>query len=139
MLLKGPGQRLAGFARAEFVRLFVTVALIARRNCDVHDKELLAIMVCLNPWHCQILDNERPLEVITDHRNLESFQLKSSRFARPDEVVRAHCLYTICIRYRPVLADRQPHDQRCNLWPKLADMDFGGAKRRQYYIEDIAT
>ena len=73
----------------------------AERNYDVHDKELLAIMLCLNQWHYQILDNDHPLEVITDHRNLETFQLKKQLNRRQMRWQERIVWYTLRIRYRP--------------------------------------
>jgi len=43
------------------------------RNYDVHDKELLAIFEAFKRWHHYLEDTPSPVEVITDHHNLEYF------------------------------------------------------------------
>jgi len=44
------------------------------RNYEVHDKELLAIMRCLETWRHFLEGASHPVEIWTDHRNLEYFK-----------------------------------------------------------------
>ena len=46
----------------------------AERNYEIYDKELLAIMICLDEWHHYILGAPERFEVWSDHKNLEYFQ-----------------------------------------------------------------
>ncbi|KAF8736260.1 hypothetical protein RHS02_06346, partial [Rhizoctonia solani] len=43
----------------------------AKANYDTHDKELLAIIKALEEWRIFLEATERPIQVFTDHRNLE--------------------------------------------------------------------
>jgi hypothetical protein len=47
--------------------------LDAERNYTVHDQELLAIVDSCKKWRHNILSLSQPLEIITDHKNLEHF------------------------------------------------------------------
>ncbi|KAF8761585.1 hypothetical protein RHS01_01289 [Rhizoctonia solani] len=43
----------------------------AKANYDTHDKELLAIIKALEEWQIFLEATDRPIQVFTDHRNLE--------------------------------------------------------------------
>ncbi|KAF8756181.1 hypothetical protein RHS01_04909 [Rhizoctonia solani] len=43
----------------------------AKANYDTHDKELLAIIKALEEWRIFLEATDRPIQVFTDHRNLE--------------------------------------------------------------------
>jgi hypothetical protein len=45
----------------------------AEINYEIHDKELLAIIVCLYQWRSLLLSNSHPIDIRTDHRNLVYF------------------------------------------------------------------
>ena len=42
-------------------------------NYEIYDKELLAIIKALEEWRPELLGVQEPVEVITDHKNLEYF------------------------------------------------------------------
>src|SRR3979490_1831176 len=42
-------------------------------NYDVHDKELLAIFEAFKHWQHYLEGSAKPVDVITDHKNLEYF------------------------------------------------------------------
>ena len=42
-------------------------------NYDVHDKELLAIFEAFKIWHHYLEGSLTPVDVVTDHKNLEYF------------------------------------------------------------------
>ncbi len=44
------------------------------RNYEVHDKELLAVMRSLEQWRHFLEGARHPVEIWTDHKNLEYFQ-----------------------------------------------------------------
>ena len=46
----------------------------AERNYEIYDKELLAIMSCLEEWRQYLLGNPEPFEIWTDHQNLTYFR-----------------------------------------------------------------
>ena len=43
-----------------------------KRNYEIHDKELLAVVRCLEEWDAE-LRSVKSFRVITDHKNLEYF------------------------------------------------------------------
>ena len=45
----------------------------AERNYDIHDKELLAIVVAFMQWRHYLEGREKPVTVYTDHQNLQYF------------------------------------------------------------------
>ena len=57
----------------------------SKLNYDVHDKELLAIFVAFKSW-CHYLEGSTfPVDVITDHKNLE--YLQPPKFSLNDKLV----------------------------------------------------
>ena len=45
----------------------------AERNYEIYDKELLAIMMCLEEWHQYLIGTPEAFEIWTDHQNLIYF------------------------------------------------------------------
>jgi RNase H-like domain found in reverse transcriptase/Reverse transcriptase (RNA-dependent DNA polymerase)/Retroviral aspartyl protease len=53
---------------------FLSKALSAtERNYEIHDRELLAIMRALEEWRHFLQGSKMPIEIYTDHKNLEYF------------------------------------------------------------------
>jgi len=46
----------------------------AKRNYEIYDKELLAIVEALDKWRQYLLDTIKKFEVWTDHENLKYFK-----------------------------------------------------------------
>ena len=46
----------------------------AKRNYDIYDRELLAVIQALKEWHHYLTGTEHPVTVITDHKNLGYFK-----------------------------------------------------------------
>lgn len=70
-------------------------------NYDVHDKELLAIYEAFRAWCHYLEGSSHPIDVITDHKNLEYFsttKLLTRRQARWSEYLNA---FNMVIRFRP--------------------------------------
>jgi len=42
----------------------------AETNYDIHDKELLIIIITLQEWRIYLKDFKYPVKVLTDHKNL---------------------------------------------------------------------
>ncbi|QRW23270.1 Retrotransposable element Tf2 protein [Rhizoctonia solani] len=53
----------------------------AEANYDTHDKELLAIIKALEEWQIFLEATDRPIQVFTDHRNLE-YWMQAQTFNR---------------------------------------------------------
>jgi len=45
----------------------------AERNYQIHDKELLVILVAFTEWKCYLAGADKPITVYTDHQNLQHF------------------------------------------------------------------
>ena len=45
----------------------------AERNYDIYDKEMLAVMCTLEQWHHYLEGAKHPVQILTDHKNLEYF------------------------------------------------------------------
>ena len=48
----------------------------AEVNYPIHDKEMLAIVSCLQEWKAELLSVENPFTILTDHKNLGYFSTK---------------------------------------------------------------
>lgn len=70
-------------------------------NYEIYDKELLAIMKAFEEWRPKLQGTEEPVEVITDHKNLEHFtttKLLNQRQVRWSEFLSD---FRFQISYRP--------------------------------------
>jgi hypothetical protein len=54
----------------------------AERNYDVHDKELLAIVMAVKHWRCYLEGNPHPTKVLTDHKGLQWLSSKAELTGR---------------------------------------------------------
>jgi len=71
------------------------------RNYDVHDKELLAIFEAFKRWRHYLEGSGTPIDVVTDHRNLQYFSMTkilTRRQARWSEYLSG---FHLIIRFRP--------------------------------------
>lgn len=78
-------------------RTFSSVEL----NYDVHDKELLAIFEAFRVWRHYLEGSGMPIDVVTDHKNLEYFsttKILTRRQARWSEYLSQ---FNLLIRFRP--------------------------------------
>jgi hypothetical protein len=48
----------------------------AKCNYDIYDKELMAMIKALEEWRPECEGEELPLQLYTDHKNLEYFMSK---------------------------------------------------------------
>ena len=72
----------------------------AECNYEIYDKELLAIIRCLEHWRPELEGTELPVEIYTDHKGLETFM--TSKKLTPRQVRWAETLadYNIRIQYQ---------------------------------------
>jgi hypothetical protein len=47
----------------------------AETNYDIHDKELLAVVIALQEWRVYLEGSKYPVKVFTDHKNLTWFTI----------------------------------------------------------------
>ena len=55
------------------VAFFSKSLLPVQRNYEIHDKEMLAIVRSLEEWRHFLEGSQHPVEIWTDHKNLEYF------------------------------------------------------------------
>lgn len=73
----------------------------AESNCDIYDKELLAIIKFLEEWRPELSGLQEPFEIVTDHRNLKTFMTAkqlNQRQVRSSEFLSE---FNFTISYRP--------------------------------------
>ena len=75
--------------------------LPAECNYEIYDKELMAIVRAFEEWHPELEGSTHPVDVVTDHKNLEYFMSSkklSRRQARWSEFLSR---FDFVIKYRP--------------------------------------
>src|SRR3979490_3370827 len=95
-------------------------------NYDVHDKELLAIFEAFKRWRHYLEGADPPIDVVTDHKNLEYFsttKLLTRRQARWSEYL-SH--FNLVIRFRPGKLGTKPDllTQRWDIYLKEGGSDY---------------
>jgi hypothetical protein len=103
----------------------------AEINYPIHDKELLAIIRCLEEWNPELRGLEQPLTILTDHKNLEYFQKKqrlTERQVRWADILSQH---RYNLKYRPgkeaIVPDalsRRDQDTPNRLDPRLSSREL---------------
>ena len=96
-------------------------------NYDIHDKELLAIFDAFKLWRHYLEGSTFPIDVFTDHKNLEYFsttKILSRRQVHWSEFLSG---FNMVIRFRPGRLGTKPDalTRRPDLYPKRGEKDFG--------------
>ncbi|KAI0995604.1 Transposon Tf2-6 polyprotein [Podosphaera aphanis] len=74
----------------------------AECNYDIHDKELLAIIRVIEFWRAELMCLRHPVEILTDHKNLQYFMTKRTLSERQIQwKTLLDKLPSIKLRYRP--------------------------------------
>ena len=97
----------------------------AELNYDVHDKELLAIFEAFKKWRHYLEGTITPVDVVTDHKNLEYFittKILTRRQARWSEFLSQ---FNLVIRFRPGKQGTKPDTltRRWDVYPKEGGSD----------------
>jgi len=79
------------------------------RNYDIHDKELLAILVAFMEWKHYLEGAEKPITVYTDHQNLQYFLTTKAWTHRQIRWAEKLCGFNFKIIYRPGIKGGKPH------------------------------
>jgi hypothetical protein len=95
-------------------------------NYDVHDKELYAIYEAFRIWRHYLEGSGTPIDVVTDHKNLEYFattKLLNRRQARWSEYLSQ---FNLIVRFRPGKLGAKPDalTRRWDVYPKEGGSDF---------------
>ena len=95
-------------------------------NYDTHDKELLTIFEEFQHWHHYLEGSTSPIDVMTDHKNLEYFtssKLLTCWQARWSEFL---CQFNLLVCFHPGCLGAKP-DALTHCWdvyPKEGDRDY---------------
>ena len=103
-------------------------------NYDVHDKELLAIFEAFKIWRHYLEGSTSPIDVITDHKNLEYFsttKVLTCRQARWSEYLSQ---FNLVIRFRPGCLGTKPDalTRRWNIYPKGGDNGYASVNPHNF-------
>ena len=95
-------------------------------NYDMHDKELLTIFEAFKTWQHYLEGSASPVDVVTDHKNLEYFstsKVLTCRQARWSEYL---CQFNLVIHFRPSKLGAKPDalTRRWDVYPKEGDKGF---------------
>ena len=95
-------------------------------NYDVHDKELFAIFEAFRIWRHYLDGSAAPVDVVTDHKNLEYFsttKILNRRQARWAEYL---CQFNLVIRFRPGKLGAKPDalTRRWDVYAKEGGNDY---------------
>ncbi|EEB88861.1 hypothetical protein MPER_13116 [Moniliophthora perniciosa FA553] len=98
----------------------------AELNYDTHDKELLAIFEAFKTWRHYLEGSGSPIDVVTDHKNLEYFsttKLLTRRQVRWSEYLSA---FNLVIRFRPGRQGGKPDalTRHWDVYPKEGDTGY---------------
>jgi len=121
----------------------------AEQNYEIYDKEMLGIIEALREWRAYLVGAKHPVEIVTDHKNLEYFTTTrklNSRQARWNEFLGD---YHFTIRYRPGSlnsradalsrrADYRADPERSELSPPMLrpELIIGGLEDLRTQIQD---
>jgi len=73
----------------------------AECNYDIHDKELLAIVQAFHEWKRYTRGNPKPIQLLTDHKNLVTFMTMKELNERQARWMQELSQYNLKIEYRP--------------------------------------
>ena len=95
----------------------------AECNYEIHDKELLAIVVAFEEWRRYLISTPEPIRVITDHKNLEYFTTTKALNRRQARWSEKLVEYNFQISYRPGTQGGKPDalTRRSGDLPKKGD------------------
>ena len=103
-------------------------------NYDTHDKELYAIFEAFRIWRHYLDGAALPIDVVTDHKNLEYFattKVLNRRQARWSEYL---CQFNLVIRFRPGKLGTKPDalTRRWDVYAKEGGNDYAKVNPQNY-------
>ena len=95
-------------------------------NYDVHDKELLAIFEVFKCWRHYLEGSPTPVDVITDHKNLEYFSTTKLLTRRQARWLEFLSQFNLVIRFRPRKLGAKPDSltRRWDVYLKEGERDY---------------
>jgi hypothetical protein len=107
---------------------------LPKLNYDTHDKELLANFEVFKIWRHYLEGSGTPIDVVTDHKNLEYFsttKLLTCRQARWSEYLSE---FHLVIRFRPGRLGTKPDalTRRYDVYPKGGNSDYASVNPHNF-------
>jgi hypothetical protein len=98
----------------------------AELNYDVHDKELLAIFEAFTCWRHYLEGSEIPIDVVTDHKNLEYFTTTKILTRHQVRWLEYLSAFNLVIRFCPGKLGGKPDalTRRWDVYPKEGDSTY---------------
>ena len=95
-------------------------------NYDVHDKELFAIFEAFRIWRHYLDGSANPVDVVTDHKNLEYFSTSKILNRRQARWAEYLCQFNLVIRFRPGKLGAKPDalTRRWDVYAKEGGNDY---------------
>ena len=95
----------------------------AELNYEIHDKELLAILVAFKHWRAYLEGAQHLVDVITDHRSLEYFQTTKQLTRRQARWSEYLSQFDFIVKYRPGRLGAKPDvfTRRADVYPSKGD------------------
>jgi len=95
-------------------------------NYDVHDKELLAIFEAFKIWRHYLEGSASPIDVVTDHKNLEYFSTTKILMCRQARWSEYLSQFNLVIRFCPGRLGTKPDalTRRWDVYPKGGDNGY---------------
>jgi len=79
-----------------------------KRNWTVHDRELYSIVYALKEWRHYLIQTALPIEILTDHANLQYFRTAQNLTRRQARWSQLMEDYNIILRHRPGKSSGKP-------------------------------
>ena len=95
-------------------------------NYDVHDKELLTIFEAFKIWRHYLKGSLTPIDMVTDHKNLEYFSTTKLLTHRQVCWSEFLCQFNLTIHFRPSHLGTKPDAlmRRWDVYPKEGGSDY---------------
>ena len=110
------------------VAFFSKKHLPAECNYEIYDKELMAIVRCFEEWRPELEGALHPIQVLSDHRNLEYFMSTKLLNRRQTRWAEFLSRFNFKIVYRPGKAGGKPD----SLTRRSEDLPKGGDERLRH-------
>ena len=103
-------------------------------NYDTHDKELPAIFEAFTSWRHYLEGSALPIDIVTDHKNLEYFSTTKLLMCRQARWLEFLCQFNLAVQYCPDKLGAKPDalTRRWDVYPKEGDKDYAHVNPDNY-------
>jgi len=107
-------------------------------NYDTHDKELLAIFEAFRNWRHDLEGSASPIDVVTDHKNLEYFSTSKVLSRRQAWWSEFLSQFNLVIHFRPGKLGAKPDTltRRWDVYPKEGDSGYARVNLRPVFTQE---